>query len=81
MKRRSRKGGKSTEPRRRKTVTANGRVVLVTSEPIGPGDPLLRTVYYVAEGDANKAEAIIAKLEQVSAGLNRYFPGCLDEGI
>jgi hypothetical protein len=20
-------------------------------------------------------------LEQVSAGLNRYFPGCLDEGI
>ena len=22
-----------------------------------------------------------SKLEQVSAGLNRYFPGCLDEGI
>ena len=21
------------------------------------------------------------ELEQVSAGLNRYFPGCLDEGI
>ncbi len=60
MKRRSRKGGKPAKPRRRKTVLANGHVVLVTAEPIGPGDPLLRTVYYVAEGDANKAEAIIA---------------------
>jgi len=72
MKRRSRKGGKSAEPRRRKTVTANGRVVLVTSEPIGPGDPLLRTVYYVAEGDANKAEAIIAKLMAPNEKVEAY---------
>ena len=72
MKRRSRKGGKSAEPRRRKTVTGNGRVLLVTSEPIGPGDPLLRTVYYVAEGDANKAEAIIAKLMAPNEKVEAY---------
>ena len=39
----------------------------------------------VDTGEANEVIVAIAKtvaeLEQVSAGLNRYFPGCLDEGI
>ena len=72
MKRRSRRGGKLAGPRRRKTVTANGQVVLVTTEPIGTGDPLLRTVYYVAEGDANKAEAIIANIMAPNEKVEAY---------
>ncbi len=38
---------------------ANGQVVLVTKEPLAGGAPM-RTVYYVAEEDPSKAEAIIA---------------------
>jgi hypothetical protein len=38
---------------------ANGQVVLVTTEPLGGGSPV-RSVYYVAEQDPAKAEAIIA---------------------
>ena len=51
-------------------------------------------VLYLYDGDRMRigatsnfsSEAIsriqeIQELEQVSAGLNRYFPGCLDEGI
>jgi len=37
----------------------NGQVVLVTTEPLDGGLPM-RTVYYVAEEDPSKAEAIIA---------------------
>ncbi len=40
---------------------ANGQVVLVTTEGLSGGPPM-RTVYYVAEEDPNKAEAIIAKI-------------------
>jgi hypothetical protein len=38
---------------------ANGQVVLVTTEPLGGGPPV-RSVYFVAEGDPAKAEAIVA---------------------
>ena len=40
---------------------ANGQVVLVTTEGLSGGPPM-RTVYYVAEEDPTKAEAIIAKI-------------------
>ena len=40
---------------------ANGQVVLVTTEPLGGGAPV-RSVYYVAEQDPAKAEAIIAAM-------------------
>ena len=40
---------------------ANGQVVLVTTEPLGGGLPV-RSVYYVAEQDPAKAEAIIAAM-------------------
>jgi hypothetical protein len=39
---------------------ASGQVVLVTTEGLSGGPPM-RTVYYVAEEDPAKAEAIIAK--------------------
>jgi hypothetical protein len=45
---------------------ANGQVVLVTTEPLGGGSPV-RSVYYVAEQDPAKAEAIIAPNERVEA--------------
>ena len=38
---------------------ANGQVVLVTTEPSGGGAPV-RSVYFVAEGDPAKAEAVVA---------------------
>jgi hypothetical protein len=40
---------------------ANGQVILVTTEGLG-GGPLMRTVYYVAEENPTKAQAIIAKI-------------------
>jgi hypothetical protein len=40
---------------------ANGQVVLITTEPLGGGLPV-RSVYYVAEQDPAKAEAIIAAM-------------------
>ena len=40
---------------------ANGQVVLVTTEGLSGGPPM-RTVYYVAEEDPTKAQAIIAKI-------------------
>ena len=39
----------------------DGQIVLVTTEPVEGGEPL-RTIYYVAEEDATKAEAIIAEV-------------------
>jgi hypothetical protein len=72
MNRRSRAGRKPAKPRRRMTVTANGQVVLVATESIGPGFPPLRTVYYVAEGDANKAEAIIANIMAPNEKVEAY---------
>jgi hypothetical protein len=38
---------------------ANGQVVLVTTERLEGGAPM-RTIYYVAEEDPTKAEAIVA---------------------
>jgi hypothetical protein len=40
---------------------ANGQVVLVTTEGLSGGAPT-RSVYYVAEEDPNKAQAIIGKI-------------------
>jgi hypothetical protein len=40
---------------------ANGQVVLVTTEGLSGGSPM-RAVYYVAEEDPTKAQAIIAKI-------------------
>ena len=39
----------------------DGQIVLVTTEPLEGGEPL-RTIYYVAEEDAAKAEAILAEV-------------------
>jgi len=38
---------------------ADGQIVLVTTDPLEGGEPL-RTVYFVAEADPVKAEALIA---------------------
>jgi hypothetical protein len=38
---------------------ANGQVVLLTTEPLGGGAPV-RSVYFVAEGDPERAAAIVA---------------------
>jgi hypothetical protein len=40
---------------------ANGKVVLVTTEPLG-GGAAVRSVYFVAERDPVRAEAIIAAI-------------------
>jgi hypothetical protein len=49
---------------------ADGQVVLVTTQPLGGGPPV-RSVYFVAEQDPEKAAAIIAEMmapnEQVEA--------------
>jgi hypothetical protein len=49
---------------------ADGQVVLVTTQPLGGGAPV-RSVYFVAEQDPEKATAIIAAVmaqnEQVEA--------------
>jgi hypothetical protein len=47
---------------------ANGQVVLVTTEGLSGGQPM-RAVYYVAEDDPAKAEAIIAKFMASRASL------------
>ena len=40
-------------------IMANGQVVLVTTERLEGGAPM-RAIYYVAEEDPTKAEAIVA---------------------
>jgi hypothetical protein len=52
---------------------ANGQVVLVTTEQLG-GSPPMRTVYYVAEEDPTKAEAIIAKIMPPNERVEAYGP-------
>ncbi len=39
----------------------NGHIVLVTTNPLLGGEPL-RTIYFVAENDADTAKAIIAEI-------------------
>ena len=41
---------------------ADGQVVLVTTEPLGGGSPV-RSVYFVAEQDPEKANAIIGAMK------------------
>ena len=52
---------------------ANGQVVLVTTEGLGGGPPM-RTVYYIAEEDPAKAEAIIAKIMAPNERVEAYGP-------
>ena len=42
-------------------IMADGQVVLVTTEPLGGGSPV-RSVYFVAEQDPEKAKAIIGAM-------------------
>lgn len=50
---------------------ANGQVVLVTTEGLSGGLPM-RTVYYVAEEDPTKAQAIIAKIMAPNEKVEAY---------
>jgi hypothetical protein len=52
-------------------VVANGQVVLVTTEGLSGGPPM-RTVYYVAEEDPTKAQAIIAKVMAPNEEVEAY---------
>ena len=52
---------------------ANGQVVLVTTEGLSGGPPT-RTVYYVAEEDPAKAEAIIAKFMAPNEKVEAFGP-------
>jgi len=52
---------------------ANGQVVLLTTEGLSGGPPM-RTVYYVAEEDPAKAEAIIAKFMAPNEKVEAYGP-------
>ena len=52
---------------------ANGQVVLVTTEPLGGGSPV-RSVYYVAEQDPAKAEAIIAGMMAPNERVEAWGP-------
>jgi hypothetical protein len=49
----------------------NGQVVLVTTEALRGGSPM-RTVYYVAEEDPTKAQAIIAKFMAPNEKVEAY---------
>jgi hypothetical protein len=51
---------------------ANGQVVLVTTEPLGAGELPLRTVYYVAEEDTTKAQAIVANIMAPNEKVEAY---------
>jgi hypothetical protein len=50
---------------------ANGQVVLVTTEGLSGGSPM-RTVYYVAEEDPTKAQAIIAEIMVPNEKVEAY---------
>ena len=50
---------------------ANGQVVLVTTEGLSGGAPM-RTVYYVAEEDPTKAQAIIAEIMAPNEKVEAY---------
>ena len=52
---------------------ANGQVVLVTTEPLGGGSPV-RSVYFVAEQDPAKAEAIIAAMMAPNERVEAWGP-------
>src|SRR5436190_24291932 len=52
---------------------ANGHVVLVTTEPLGGGAPV-RSVYYVAEQDPEKAQAIIREIMAPNERVDAWGP-------
>ena len=52
---------------------ANGQVVLVTTEPLGGGSPV-RSVYYVAEQDPAKAEAIVGAMLAPNERVEAWGP-------
>jgi hypothetical protein len=52
---------------------ANGQVILVTTEPLS-GEPPIRTVYYVAEEDPVKAEAIVGALMAPNEKVEAWGP-------
>ncbi|MGF6307832.1 hypothetical protein ABIB82_001937 [Bradyrhizobium sp. i1.8.4] len=52
---------------------ANGQVVLVTTEPLDGGPPV-RSVFFVAEGDAAKATAIIAEMMAPNERVEAWGP-------
>ena len=52
---------------------ANGQVVLVTTAGLSGGPPI-RTVYYVAEENPTKAQAIIAKIMAPNETVEAYGP-------
>ena len=51
----------------------NGQVVLVTTEPLEGGSPI-RSVYFVAEGDPAKAEAIVAAMMAPNERVEAWGP-------
>ncbi len=52
---------------------ANGQVILVTTEPLSGGPPI-RTVWYVAEEDPSKAEAIIKEIMAPNEKVEAFGP-------
>jgi hypothetical protein len=52
---------------------ANGQVLLVTTAGLSGGPPI-RTVYYVAEENPTKAQAIIAKIMAPNETVASYVP-------
>src|SRR3982074_1917174 len=53
--------------------TANGQVVLVTTEPLEGGSPV-RSIYYVAEQDPAKAKAIVGALMAPNETVEAWGP-------
>jgi hypothetical protein len=52
---------------------ANGQVVLLTTEPLGGGSPV-RSVYFVAEGDPERAAAIVAAVMAPNERVEAWGP-------
>jgi hypothetical protein len=52
---------------------ANGQVVLVTTERLEGGSPM-RTLYYVAEENPTKAQAIVAAVMAPNEKVDAYGP-------
>ena len=52
---------------------ANGQVVLITTEPLDGGSPV-RSVFFVAEGDPERAEAIVAAVMAPNERVEAWGP-------
>jgi hypothetical protein len=52
---------------------ANSQVVLLTTEPLGGGSPV-RSVYFVAEGDPERAAAIVAAVMAPNERVEAWGP-------